>query len=355
MKKITITAMMICTIAFTSCNNNHKTKSETKETEQTAATQMEVTKDNYVKAETDWNCNIQQNAKPINEWLHKEAVTMENQTIIRSNADVIYSLALVDVSKGATFSIPERENGAMQMMQLIDENHFTRKVVFAGETATLSSEDLTGGDYVYILARTRISDDMEETKRAQESMVIDAKSAKPYEAKGYKAEDVEAFRNKLIKDVTEDGLQISSFTGFGTKPEDVNEKDYLHCAAMGWGGLPPAYAQYTALIKGQGSDAKNQTITFPKPDLDYENGGFFSITTYNDKSWIAKENFYISMDRMKDNGDGTVTVDFNSGSSYSVDVVEGWNASLRLYLPNDPKATADYINEFISIAIAEKK
>jgi len=61
------------------------------------------------------------------------------------------------------------------------------------------------------------------------------------------------------------------------------------------------------------------------------------------------------MDRMKDNGDGTITVDFNSGSPYSVDVVEGWNASLRLYLPNNPKATADYINEFITIPITDKK
>lgn len=352
---------MASLLAFTACKSEGETttkdtiETETTTTEKSASENtLEVTKDNYVKAETDWNCNIQQKAKPINEWLHKAPVTMKNQTIIRSNADVIYSLALVDVSKGATFSIPKRENGAMQMMQLIDANHFTRKVVFAGESATLTPDDLSAGNYVYILARTRISDDLEETKRAQESMVIDAKSAIPYEAKGYKSEDVEAFRNKLIKEVTEGGLQISSFTGFGTKPADVNEKDYLHCAAMGWGGLPPAYAQYSALIKGQGSDEANQTLTFPKPDLDYENGGFYSITTYNDKSWIAKENFYISMDRMKDNGDGTVTVDFNSGSDYSVDVVKGWNASLRLYLPKDPKATADYMNEFIAIPISKK-
>ena len=88
-------------------------------------------------------------------------------------------------------------------------------------------------------------------------MIIDAKTAIPYEAKGYKEEDVEAFRNILIKDVTVDHLEISSFIGFGTKAADVTEKEYLHCVAMRWGGLPPSYEQYIALIKGQGSADAN--------------------------------------------------------------------------------------------------
>ncbi|GGF39826.1 hypothetical protein GCM10011339_30440 [Echinicola rosea] len=123
---------------------------------------------------------------------------------------------------------------------------------------------------------------------------------------------------------------------------------------MGWGGLPPKYAQYTALIKGQGAGEKNQTLTFPKPDLDYEKGGFFSITTYNSESWIGEENFYISMDRMKDNGDGTMTVDFNSDTPYSVTVSEGWNGTLRLYLPVDAEKTIEEINHFVNIPITKK-
>ncbi|WP_066224137.1 DUF1254 domain-containing protein [Formosa haliotis] len=331
-----------------------KSKEVPVEETKTAETALTVTEDNYVQAETDWNWNVQQASTPINHWLHKEPVTKENQTIIRSNADVVYSLALVDVSEGATFTIPKRENGAMQLMQLIDENHFTRKVIFAGESATLTPKDLSGGTYVYILARTRISDDLGETKQAQKGMIIDAKSAIPYKSKGFKSEDVEAFRTKLIKDVTEDHLEIVGAKGFGEKPSDVDKVNYLHVAAMGWGGLPPKYAQYTALIKGQGSGAKNQTLTFPKPDLDYDKGGFFSITTYNAESWIGEENFYISMDRMKDNGDGTVTVDFNSGTPYSVDVSEGWNGTLRLYLPKDANKTLEEINHFVTIPISKK-
>lgn len=312
-----------------------------------------VTIDNYVEAETDWNLNEQQATTPINQWLHKEPVTKENQTIIRSNADVVYSLAVVDVSEGATFSIPERRNGAMQLMQLIDENHITAKVIFAGESAKITTKDLTSGSYVYILARTRVSDDLAETKAAQQSMRIDAKSDIPYKGKGYESSDVEAFRNSLIEEVTSGKFEIDASKGFGESMDTLDEGNYLHCAAMGWGGLPPKYAQYSALIKGQGSDSKNQTITFPKPDLDYENGGFFSITTYDSESWIGEENFYIGMERMKDNGDGTVTVDFNSDTSYSVTVGKGWNATLRMYLPRNMEQSIEAMNHFVTIPIQQ--
>lgn len=315
---------------------------------------MAVTMDNYVVAETDWNFHEHQATTPINQWLHQGPVTKEDQTIIRSNADVVYSNAVVDVSKGTTFSIPERENGYLQLMQLIDENHITVKVVFAGESATLTPEDLTSGNYVYILARTRISDSPEETKRAQASMVIDANSAVPYKAKGFDAEEVEAFRNKLIQDVNSGKFSIDASKGFGEKREDLDAGNYVYSAAVGWGGLPPKYAQYSAIIKGQGSDAKNQTLTFPKPKLDFDRGGFFSITTYNAESWIGEENFYIGMDRMKDNGDGTVTVDFNSDTSYSVDVSKDWNGTLRMYLPLDEEESVKAMNHFMTIPVEPK-
>ena len=48
-----------------------------------------VTPDNYVVAETDWNFAAQQEKAPVNTWTHNERVTEENQTIIRSNADVV--------------------------------------------------------------------------------------------------------------------------------------------------------------------------------------------------------------------------------------------------------------------------
>ena len=316
---------------------------------------IKVTSDNYIQAETDWNFVAQQKQAAINTWTHNEPVTAENQTIIRSNADVVYSLALVDVSKGATLSIPIRKNGALQMIHYMDENHLTHGVIYAGESVTLSPSDLTGGNYIYILARTKISDSEKETKTAQHAMRITANSANPYVGKGFDPEAVEAFRTKLITEVYSGKASLDGSKAFGATLKDVEYNDYYYGSAVGWGGLPPQHAQYTASVGGQGSDARCQTITFPKPNLDYKNGGFFSLTTYNTQSWIEGDNFYIGYERMKDNNDGTMTIDFNCNTSYSVSVGKGWNGTFRLYKPVNVQETIEYVNNLMNIKIKIKK
>ncbi|HIQ33551.1 MAG TPA: DUF1254 domain-containing protein [Acinetobacter venetianus] len=319
-----------------------------------SAQTIKVTKDNYVQAETDWNFVAQQKQAPINTWTHNEPVTEDNQIIIRSNADVVYSLALIDISKGATLSIPKRKNGALQLIHYMDENHLTHGVIYAGETVTLKPSDLTSGNYIYILARTKISDSLEETKAAQRSMVIKANSANPYPGKGFAPKEVEAFRNKLIEEVFSGKVFPDPAKSVGATLKDVDYTSYYYAAAVGWGLLPAKHAQYTTSVNGQGSADKCQTITFPKPNLDFENGGFFSLTTYNAESWIEGKNFYISHERMKDNGNGTMTIDFNCDTSFSVTVGKGWNGSFRFYKPVNVQETIDYINKLMTIEIQKK-
>lgn len=319
-----------------------------------ASTFIPVTDQNYVQAETDWNFAGLQAKAEINTWIHKGVVTKDSQTIIRSNADVVYSIALVDVSKGVTFTVPKRENGALQLIHYIDENHLTHGVVYAGESKTVSSKDLTGGDYVYILARTKVSDSLEETKAAQRSMVIDANSAKPYVAKGFEESEVEAFRTTLITNVTSGKVKAEAAKAYGETLDVLVYSDYMHGAALGWGALPPQHAQYTPSVNGQGSDEKCQTITIPKPNLDYENGGFFSLTTYNAKSWIEGDQFHIGQERMKNNGDGTMTIDFNCNTPYSVTVSKNWNGTFRLYKPVNVQETIATIKKLGSISITKK-
>jgi len=313
-----------------------------------------VTPENYVQAETDWNFMGQQAKADINTWTHNDVVTKDNQTIIRSNADVVYSLALVDVSGGATFSIPPRENGALQMIQYIDENHLTHGVIYAGQSVTITPADLSSGEYVYLLARTKVSDSFQETKVAQRAMRIEARSARPYTGKGFDAAEVQAFRNKLITDVYSGKVTLDAPRAFGATLDDVDPQAYYYAAALGWGGLPPEHAQYTAAVKGQGSAARCQTITIPRPNLDYDGGGFFSLTTYNAESWIEHENFHIGQERMKHNADGTVTIDFNCDTPYSVTVSEGWNGSFRLYRPIDVQETVEYVDKLMEIGITSK-
>ena len=185
-------------------------------------------------------------------------------------------------------------------------------------------------------------------------MVIAANSARPYPAKGFRADDVQAFREKLIAEVYRGATPLNGFNAFGATLDDVIYHDYYYAAALGWGGLPPQHAQYTAFVNGQGSAARCQTITFPRPNLDYTNGGFFSLTTYNSESWIEGDNFYIGHQRMRDNGDGTMTIDFNCDTPYSVEVGEGWNGTFRLYKPLDVQETLSAVNQLVTIPIGLK-
>lgn len=57
---------------------------------------------------------------------------------------------------------------------------------------------------------------------------------------------------------------------------------------------------------------------------------------------------------MKDNSDGTMTIDFNCDTAYSITVSEGWNGTLRLFNPVNTQETIDYVNEQMTIEIEKK-
>jgi len=320
--------------------------------EQDSGTSKPVNKENYVQAESDLYFYVQQEKSPVNTFEHADMVTKENQVIIRSNRDVVYSRAVVDISEGVTFSIPPRK--AFQVIHVIDENHLTHRVIRAGETVTMGPDDVTGGTHVYLLCRTQITDDLNETYSAQKAMKIEAKSSNPYKPKGFKKEDVEAMRKQLVAEFNEGKVKIIEHKSFVSTLADADSTSYLYAAAVGWGGLPSHTAQYLPMITGQGSDAPQQ-ITIPKPDLEWDKGGFFSLTTYDSDGWIVEKNFYIGYKNMQDNGD-SFTVYVNSPDKLnSTTVQKGWTGVFRFYLPRNEQEFIKYIDSLRSIKMEPRK
>ena len=300
-----------------------------------------VTMENYVVAETDWYFNNQQNAAPVNTFTHNGPVSKDAQDVIRSNRDVMYSLAVVDISAGATLTVPPRDD--FQVIHVMDENHLSHFVIPAGESRTITPEDVSGGTHVYLLARTKITDDMEESLAAQRAMVIEANAAMPYPAKGFDVSEVEAFRNGLVADYAAGKVQIIEHESFGETMEDVDPTSYVYAAAVGWGGLPSTTAQYLSAVAGQG-DTSCQRYTLPKPNLDWDAGGFFSLTTYDTAGWIVEDDFYIGHEKMQDDGDSYSIYLNCPDQPNSLTVQEGWTGIVRMYLPIDVQETIDYID-----------
>jgi len=333
--RVTVSALAaLCIMGFGVCNARESEASKP------------VTKENYVQAETDLYLYEQQAKSGVNKFEHADMVTMKNQVIIRSNRDVVYSRAVVDISGGVTFSIPPRK--AFQVIHVMDENHLTHRVIRAGETVTMGPDDVTGGTHVYLLCRTRITDDLKETSAAQRAMKIEAKSSKPYKPKGFKKEEVEAMRKKLVTEYNEGKATIIEHKSFVPTLADADPQSYLYAAAVGWGGLPSHTAQYLPKITGQGSDAPQQ-ITIPKPDLDWDKGGFFSLTTYDSDGWIVEEKFYIGHGDMQDDGD-SYTIYVNApDEANSITVQKGWTGVFRFYLPKDELAFIKYIDSLRAV------
>ena len=311
--------------------------------------------DNYPEAESDWNFLGLQNKVGVNHWLHADPVSKDAQTVIRSNRDVVYSTMVVDVSEGATFHVPKEENDYFQIIHIMDENHLLHKVVRRGETLTLTADDLTNGTHVHVLARTRIAESIEDTKRRQNLLSIKANSATPYQGKGYNPSDVEDYRLKLINNVMKHGAPIEGLKGFGATLDDVEDHHFKYVTAFGYAGLPADTAQYLERVPGQGKTTC-QEWTIPTPNLDFEGrGGYYSLTTYGANGWIDSEQFYASGESMRDNGDGTVSVTFNceTGAEYDFEVSEGWAGVLRLYEPIDVNETLEYMEALRQIEIKE--
>ncbi|PHX05298.1 DUF1254 domain-containing protein [Vibrio splendidus] len=308
--------------------------------------------DNYVEAESDWNFLETQDLVGVNAWKHDAPVTIDNQTIIRSNADMLYSTMVVDVSKGATFTVTDTNNDEYQMMQLLDENHRLNVVVRRGESVTITPDDLTSGTHVFILARTKVTADMADSVRRQELLKVEANSNVSYEGKGYLEKDVIDYRLSLITSAMQGGYMPTAERSF--RSDDAYPLDYRYGAAYGWAGLPPSTAAYLERITDEGSTSC-QEWRIPKPNLNTAVGGYFSITTYGADGWIAKDGFNIEGDDMRQNDDGTLSAFFNCDdpklSAYNLSVEDNWAAIVRFYEPANVEETIDYLQSLRSMPV----
>ncbi len=181
-------------------------RGELSEFQKTLDGDIAVTEDNFLAAEADRYFAEQQKLAPVNEWEHKfKLLTFKTQTVVRQNRDTLYSKALVDVSKGATFSV-EKSN-QYQTLHVIDSNHREIFVLYSDSnelTKTIDMSDLsTGADiHVYVILRTAMpngesSEAYEVANKLQRSAKIKANNAKPYVPNGFDQESREATRLEL--------------------------------------------------------------------------------------------------------------------------------------------------------------
>lgn len=306
----------------------------------------------YKISESDFNFKRSLAKAPINQWAYQNDLSrVKTQQVIRENQDGIYASAVVDVSKGATFTVPKGNH--YQIIQVIDMQNYVAGVAYAGQSITITPDDLTYGTHVYLNMRIPIlSEDkggIKETLRLQRLATIEAKSAKPYVSPSFvlPLKKTEEIRAALVKDVKNGALTHTRYVN-GT-PYTSRPQDHLYGTAYGWAGLglpDAAYWPFTNKTKIIDGKIQPSSVTFTPPEIQTDRGGFWSVTVYNEEGWLARDIAAISNTQAEPNADGTYTINFNSpGKKNNLETPTPFAALFRFYLPESKESAIKYLDE----------
>ena len=158
-----------------------------------------VTVDNFVRAETARMFTaLQQRAGGVNLLQHHRApVPLNDQPVIRQNRDTLYSSAIVDISDGATLTLPDGGDRYLSVM-LVNADHYINRILHDAGTYELSVDDLDT-DHVLVAARILVDPtdpaDVAEVNALQDRITLDARSARPFASPDYDQQSLDTTRD----------------------------------------------------------------------------------------------------------------------------------------------------------------
>ncbi|WP_236778934.1 DUF1214 domain-containing protein [Agromyces seonyuensis] len=277
--------------------------------------------------------DLQRDAGGVNRFVHNRVpAAVDAQTVIRLNRDTLYSFAVVDISAGATLTLPEPGERYLSAM-VVNEHHYIDAIFHGAGEHRLTVEQF-GTPYVVVAVRTlvdpAVESDLAEVAALQDEIGLEVGSSNPFELPDYDTAGLDETRDALLALAR----NLTAFDRtFGSR-DDVDPVRHLIGTAAGWGGLPSIEATYLGvdprLPVGQ------YELTVGEVPVD----GFWSISVYNRAGYFEPNDrgaYSINSITGVRNEDGTITVrfgDYPDDVPNALPIVEGWNYLVRLYRPH---------------------
>ena len=300
---------------------------------------MTATDENYPTLETSRQLLAAQGRAAVNDFAHNRKLTpTDDQPVVRMNRDTFYSFAVVDVSAGASITIPPVPEGKYVSIQPVTMDHRIQPMSYGSGTFELATHY---GSHMYLIVRLDSTLSEAEANAIQDDMVINAASAQPFSAEPVNRESFDAaelsLRQKLPALVATHGNKV--VYGMFTAPTDESRglydfEKYTVGAALGWGGaqLRDNLYETSPSFPAEGC----YSATFEDPD----NGAFWSFTVYDEDGFMFDDVAHMSSDIATANEDGTYTVSMGCGAdavnNLPISNETGvFNFTVRHYIPSD--------------------
>ncbi|WP_308467419.1 DUF1214 domain-containing protein [Rathayibacter soli] len=294
-----------------------------------------VNADNFVRAENDrMMADLSRDAGGVNTFLHnRQPAAIDRQTVIRLNRDTLYSFAVVDISAGATLTLPEHGERYLSAM-VVNQDHFVNATYHDAGKYELTVAEF-GTPYVVVAIRTLVdpadASDIAAVAVLQDQIALTAGSSVPFAYPDYDTKSFDATRNALLALAAE----LSGFDKMFGSRDEVDPVRHLIGTAAGWGGLPSAEASYVG-VNPQVPEGRYE-LTLANVPVD----GFWSVSVYNQAGYFepnAADSYTVNDITAESNSDGSVTVhfgDFPDGTPNAIPTPAGWNFLIRLYRPRE--------------------
>lgn len=271
-----------------------------------------MTAEQFIRAESLHFMSGMSKREGINNFFHFTSLAKaEDKWVVSPNNDVVYSMAIVDVTKGFTLTLPETGDRFITA-QIVSEEHMSKQLV-GGGIYKFKASDFNG---THVAVGVRVGTNATDkdvtfiVDNLQPKMIIEANSQQPVPT--YDEATLLKVRTALMQEYNKLDDTFGLMTDNISKVTDWER--FTYATAGAWGLSEDKYAMYLPYNLENAQYDVCYSATYTQPVVNE----FWSITAYNNEKYLmSNEHNIVNSGNVNLNADDTFTIHFGSKEACS--------------------------------------